>query len=263
MSSTVKNWFGIAGIFALLVWAYGFTNIVGTIRAAVPAQNSVSVAGEGKVVAIPDIAQFSYSVINEGGKDIAKLQKDNTDKGNKIIDLLKKNGVEAKDIKTSSYDISPRYTTYNCYQTYGVDGSVKPCPPSEITGYTVTQSVSVKVRDFAKISNLLGGVATLGANNVSSLSFAVEDPDLLKTQARAEAIVKARAKAQAMASAGGFRLGRLLGVDEGSTGRNYYDYAAPMMSLKAESGGVASPAPVVEAGSQDITVTVTLRYEIR
>ena len=115
MSNNVKNWIGIAVICALVVWAYGFVSVVGTIRAAVPAQNSVSVAGEGKIVAIPDVAQFSYSVINEGGKDIAKLQKDNTDKGNKIIALLKSNGVEAKDIRTTSYAISPRYTTYNCW----------------------------------------------------------------------------------------------------------------------------------------------------
>ena len=105
MSNNVKNWIGIAVICALVVWAYGFVSVVGTIRAAVPAQNSVSVAGEGKIVAIPDVAQFSYSVINEGGKDIAKLQKDNTDKGNKIIALLKSNGVEAKDIRTTSYAI--------------------------------------------------------------------------------------------------------------------------------------------------------------
>ncbi len=266
MSNNVKNCIGVAVIFALLVWAYGFTNIVGTIRAAVPAQNSVSVDGMGKVVAIPDIAQFSYSVINEGGKDIAKLQKDNTDKGNKIIALLKSNGVEAKDIKTSSYDISPRYTTYNCYQTqvYSSTAPVKPCPPSEISGYTVSQSVMVKVRDFKKISDLLGGVATLGANNVSSLSFTVEDPDALKTQARAEAIAKARAKAQAMATAGGFTLGRLLGVDEGG-GRQYdnYNYASPMMSMGAVSKSETMPAPNIEAGSQDISVSVTLRYEIR
>lgn len=263
MSNNVKNWLGIAGILALVVWAYGFTNIVGTIARAVPAQNSMSVDGEGKVVAIPDIAQFSYSVISEGGKDIAKLQKDNTDKGNKIIALLKSNGVEAKDIKTSSYDISPRYTTYNCYQTqiYSSTAPVKPCPPSEISGYTVTQSVSVKVRDFKKISALLGGVATLGANDVSSLSFTVEDPDLLKTEARAEAIAKARAKAQAMAKAGGFSLGRLLAVDEGSN-RNYYEYA-PMMSKAMDASGAGAPSPTVEPGSQDIVVNVTLRYEIR
>ncbi|MFA6006500.1 MAG: SIMPL domain-containing protein [Candidatus Paceibacterota bacterium] len=262
MSNNIKNWFGISAIVAVLALAYGLVSFAGTFRYIAPAMNSVSVSGEGKVVAIPDIAQFSYSVINEGGKDIAKLQKDNTDKGNKIIAFLKTNDVEAKDIKTDSYNISPRYTTYNCYRTVDSSGAVKPCPPSEITGYTVSQSVSVKVRDFSKISDLLGGVANLGANNVSGLSFTVEDPDALKTVARDEAIEKARVKAQAMAKAGGFSLGRLLGVDEGG-GRSYYDYAPMMSKAEVGFGGASAPSPTIEAGSQDIVVDVTLRYEIR
>ena len=103
-------------------------------------------------------------------------------------------------------------------------------------------------------------MANLGANNVSSLSFSVENPDLLKNQARAEAIKQAREKAQAIASAGGFSVGRLISESENTYNpRQYYANdmamgAAPMMK---------STAPEVAPGSEDLNVTVTLQYEIR
>ena len=51
---------------------------------------SFSVSGEGKIVAIPDVAQFSFSVITEGGKDIASLQQENTQKANRAIAFAEK-----------------------------------------------------------------------------------------------------------------------------------------------------------------------------
>jgi len=255
MSNSIKNYLGIAGIIAILVFAYGVLSFSGTFRDLTPTNASFSVSGEGKVVAVPDIATFSYGVISEGGMDITKLQDDNSKKGNAIIEMMKKQGgVATKDIKTSSYNISPRYTECNSWITKN------PCPPATIVGYTVSQNVTVKIRDFSKISGLLGGVAKLGANNVSSLSFGVDEPESLKAEARAEAIKKAKEKAAVMAKNAGFSVGRLLEISEGSP-RNYYDYYsyAPSVAM----GTKAEAAPTIEAGSQDVNVTVTLKYEIR
>ena len=60
------------------------------------------------------MAQFTFNIITEGGKDISKIQKENTDKANKAISFIKSKGVEAKDIKTQNYNLEPRYQYYSC-----------------------------------------------------------------------------------------------------------------------------------------------------
>ncbi len=129
-------------------------------------------------------------------------------------------------------------------------------------GYNVTQTVSVKARDFAKTGDLLAGAVSNGANSVSSLNFTVDDPTKLENEARAEAISKAKDKAQDIAKAGGFRLGRLLEISEGG------GYPGPMPVLRFDEkvgyggGAEAAPAPVIEPGSHEVRVEVSLRYEI-
>lgn len=201
---------------------------------------------------MPDIAEFSFDVITEGGADIATLQKENADKMNRAIDFVKKQGVDKKDISTTQYSIQPRYEISDC-----VYGSGKPCPPARIVGYTVQQSAHVKIRDFAKISPLLTGVVTSGANAVSDLRFSLDDPSKVENEARAEAIKKAQEKAEETAKAGDFSLGRLLEISE--------VFSTPfvqqrMMKTMEDSG--ADRAPTIEPGSQEMHIQVILKYEI-
>jgi hypothetical protein len=114
----------------------------------------------------------------------------------------------------------------------------------------------VKVRDFDIIGDLLSGVVQNGANTVSQLSFTVEDPALLENQARAKAIAKAKDKAKSIAKTAGFRLGKLLSLNEGSY------YPVPMFST-AERKDVGTPTPTIEPGSYEVTINVTLTYEIK
>lgn len=264
MNHKIQNYLGIAIIAAILmvgVSALSYASYYG--KSIEPGSyRSFSASGEGKVVGVPDVAQFSFSVITEGGTDIAKLQTENTNKINKIIAFVKSKGVEAKDIETQNYDLQPRYQHYNCAPVYRPlsEGGSKVCPPAEIVGYTITQSVSVKVRDFTKTGEILAGVVANGANSTSNLSFKIDDPTELRNQARAEAIAKAKANAKSIASAGGFRLGRLLSIDEGG----YFPYYKESVGRGYDAAGgiAATPAPSIEPGSDDIVVTVTLRYEI-
>ena len=176
---------------------------------------SFSVSGEGKITAIPDVAQFTFSVITEGGKDIASLQQENTQKANRAIALLKNNGVEDKDIKTASYNLQPRYQYFSC--PVGKNSSARPCPPAEIVGYSISQTVSVKIRDFEKAGEILSGVVQSGVNSVSELSFAIDDKTKIENQARQEAIAVAIKKAESIAQAGNFNLGKILSISENSS----------------------------------------------
>ncbi len=217
---------------------------------------SFSVSGEGKVVAVPDVAKFSFSVITQGGKNLGDLQKQNIEKMNKAITYIKDQGVADKDIKTESFNVDPRYQYYGCK-----DGGS--CPPAEIVGYTVTQSVGVKVRDFEKAGDILSGVVQNGANNVSGLQFTIDDPSSVMAKAREQAIEKAKEKAEQIADAGGFSVGRLLGISEGGYQPVYDSYLRNAKVSMAESLGGGAPAPSIEAGSQDVVVNISLQYEIK
>ncbi|MFH1401446.1 MAG: SIMPL domain-containing protein [Parcubacteria group bacterium] len=252
-----KIYLGTALIIAVFIFAIGYLCYVGAYSKSIQPSSyrSFQVSGEGKITAIPDIAQFTFSVITEGGKDIAALQQDNTSKTNKAIDFLKAQGVEAKDIKTTGYNLSPKYQYYNCPRP---ETGIVPCPPADIVGYTITQTVSVKIRDFTKIGTALGGVVENGANSVSSISFTIDDQTALENQARDKAIAEARKKAQLVAKAGGFKVGKLIYIDEGYT--PYYGYGLGG-DMKLES--VPSVAPIIEPGSQEIIINIILRYEIK
>jgi hypothetical protein len=254
MKEKLKNYLGVAIIAALLILSAAAWNYSRSFSKSIEqsVQHSFVVTAEGRAVAIPDVAKFTFSVITEGGKDVASLQKENSQKSNRIIDFVKNQGIDTKDIKTVAYNLSPRYQT--CY--LGREGSL--CPPAEIVGYTINQSVEVKVRDFSKIGDILGGVVERGANSVSQLQFTIDDPTALQNQARNEAISKARAKARAIAAAGGFSLGRILSIDESSDG------LPPIYFAKAEAPLFKSESsPAIEAGSTEVTVRVSLRFEMK
>lgn len=257
MNDKIKTYLWGSVSIAVLVVAFSSWSYVSSYAKSIQPSSfrSFSVSGEGKAVAIPDVAQFTFTVLTQGGKNIGALQKENTDKMNQAVSFVKESGVEAKDVKTQQYSLEPRYQYYNCAK----DGSV--CPPSDIVGYTITQSVTVKVRDFAKAGDILGGVVEKGANSVSGLQFIVDDPTEVQNKAREEAVAKAKAKAEAMADAGGFSIGRLLNIYEsGAMPQPYYDsYRMKTLGM----GGAEAAAPSLEPGSQDTTVTVTLQYEIR
>lgn len=263
MNERIKGYVGVAGIIALLGFAFSAVSYVRSYSKSIEPSSfrSFSVSGEGKVVAIPDVAEFSFSVVTQGGKDIARLQADNTEKTNKAIAYVKAQGVEEKDIKTEGYNVEPRYQYYDCDGGVIRTGSF-PCPPPEIVGYTISQSVTVKVRDFKKVGDIFSGVVREGANSVSGLGFRVDEPEKARSEARTKAIEQARAKAKEIAKAGGFSVGRLLSLDEGGGfSPSFYERGGYGGEIALDKIS-AAPAPSIEPGSQDVVVTVELRYEI-
>lgn len=258
MDKTIKNYLGIAIIAALL-----FSVIIGfwyvrSFSKSVFSNRNFTVNGEGKATAIPDIAQFSFGILTEGGKDLAALQEKNTHSGNQIIDFLKANGVEEKDIATQSYDITPRYQYTDCARTVSTDGTPVSCPPPEIVGYTIHQNVSVRIRTISKAGDIIAGVIENGANTVSGLSFTVDDATPLQNQAREKAIAQAREKAAAIAKASGFRLGKLISINDGFSPQ---PFSGPVYALSGKGGELS--VPNIEPGAKEIQMSVMLTYEIR
>lgn len=259
MNDKIKNYLGVALIIVLFAFGYSVLSYSYYFSRNLDpsAFKSFDVSSEGKAIAAPDIAEISITVITEGGKDIVSLQRENTEKNNKIIEFLKSFGIEAKDIKTRNYNIQPRYQYFNCSNL----PFNRVCPPPEITGYSINQTVSVKIRDFSKIGAILSEVVKSGANSVSGVSFTIDDITKIQNEARKEAILKAKEKAKMISNAAGFRLGRIISVQEGFS-------SPPIFFEKTfETAGIPAPSdqssPKVEPGSEEITATITLKYEIR
>lgn len=273
MNPKIKDYVAIAIVIILLITAGAAWKYVGVYADSITPGASFQATGNGKITAIPDVAEFSFGVTSEGGKDIAALQKDNTTKVNSAIDLVKSMGVAAADIETQNYSIQPRYQSYSCEPNVVIQAPSsrgepsiapvppKPCPPASIVGYTISQTVQVKVRDFPKIGDIIAGVTAKGVNNVSGLNFTIDDIEKVRTEARAKAIQDAQEKAQALAKAGHFTLGKIISIQEG----NDYYMQQQYKSFDSVSAGAAAPmpAPAIEPGSQEVTDQITLVYEIR
>jgi uncharacterized protein YggE len=210
-------------------------------------QNTVSVSAMGEVYAKPDLALISFSVVTEE-KTVADALAKNSESMNKIIDFLKDSGLEDKDLKTTTFRITPRYEWHK--------SEIPPYPEGErvLVGYEVTQSLQVKIRDMSNIGALIEGAADAGANTVGSLEFTFEDEDEFKKQAREIAINKAKTKAEELAKQLGVSLGRVTGFNESSV--------SPIFYRAEESSALGGAAPGVETGENLVQSSVTITYEI-
>lgn len=229
------------------------------IGAGVPASNTISVSGYGEVFAVADIATFSFSVVSQKST-VAAAQQDATAKINAISAYLKEQGVEAKDLQTTDYNVYPQYD----YQSAVCPASGY-CPPGRqvLRGYEVRQTTSVKVRDLAKAGDLLAGVGTKGATEVSSLAFTFDDPQQSQDEARAEAIADAKEKANELARQLGVSIVRVVSFDESGGTPGPYPYAKLESATAGRGAADAAVAPQLEVGQNKVTSNVSVTYEIR
>ncbi len=238
----VLAWLGSVFLVVLSIFVLASTDKV--INTATTT-NTVSVQGEGKVLAKPDVAVVDFSIVTEAATSKA-AQNQNSPKSKAVTDFLKKQGIEDKDVKTTGYNIYPQYN----YPRYD-----KP----EIRGYQVTQSFQVKIRDLDKASTVVDGLVTAGANNVSHLQFTIDEPEKLKDEAREKAIADAKEKAEKLEKQIGIRLGRIVNFDENTGGYPLLFYAKSMEAADGIGGG----GPSLPVGENEIVVNITLTYQIR
>lgn len=240
MDKNLKNSI-IAGIFLLNFAIFWF---IYEYSKNIQPQRTFSVSAEGKEFAIPNIAELRIGLITEG-KNLIEVQKENTKKFNNVINFLKEQDIDEKDIKTENYSIIPKY---------------KYDKVTEIIGYTVSQTLTVKVRNLNKIGKILSGAVENGANNVYGPNFTIEDEKIYLDKAREKAIKEAKEKAERIAKVAGFKLGEIVYISESS-------YSSTPVFLKGmEMGGAdfsISPSISIEPGSQEIKTTITLTFKIK
>jgi uncharacterized protein YggE len=190
------------------------------------------------VSAAPDQATIQLGVTTQATTAAAALTQNSTDTAAVIASVIAL-GVAEKDIQTSNFSVYPTYDTSG----------------TRITGYQVSNSVTVTIRDLVKAGTLLDQVVQAGANNITGLNFSIADTSALVSEARIRAFDAAKAKAEAMAKAAGVELGEIISVTESSQNAQSYPMARVAMDAMAE-------API-QAGTQDITVDVSIVYALR
>jgi len=234
----------IMGTIYLAILSWNAVKEHDYIGISVQQRHSITIIGEGKVTGVPDVAkiQLGYSIEK---KTVAEAQKDNTAKMNQMIDQLKNNfKIDSLDIQTANYYISPQYDWSNGKQS--------------LRGYSVSQDLNVKVRQMDQVSNILDAAGSIGLNQVGNLSFEIDNPETLKQQAREKALAQAKDKADALAKIVGVKLGRVISFSESSS-QPMPIYSNYKLDASVSGGGAA---PSIETGSNEITITATVEYEI-
>jgi len=257
MEKDKSSLYRVLSLFMLVVIVLGiysfFWGPIARYSASLYSARTLSVSAAEEVYATPDVAQLSFSVVTEG-TDISNITDKNNEKMNAAIATLKEHGIAQEDIQTTQYTLSPVYTQP------GRDFSGTFI--SSIAKYRISQSVQVKIRNFDVVSSVISELPQKGINEISGLSFTVDEPEQYQEEAREKAFEKAREKALAIAHENGVSLGRLMNISESS------DVPYPMYrGVEAYGlGGAADSklsAPTIEPGTQKISVYVNLSYELR
>ncbi len=207
----------------------------------------IGVSGTGTVFADPDTAITSLGV-ESTAPTLAAASQDASSRMTAVLAKIKSLGVDAKDVKTVSYNVNPIQTGYK-------EGEVP-----RITGYNVTNVVQIKIRKLSDVGTILDAAIAAGANSMNGLTYTIDDPSQITQQARAKAVADAMAKAQTLADAAKVKLGPMISITENvSTPRPVVMARSASVPMAADAAVGAGP---VESGQNEVTVTVEMHWQI-
>jgi uncharacterized protein YggE len=210
--------------------------------------NSISVSGFGEASGAPDVAYVMLGV-NVVNADVGRAVSEGNERMQAVHDAMLAAGIAEEDLQTVGYNVYPE-------DRYDPQTGT----PTGERIYHVDQSLNVKVRDLAKVGEIVSAGLDAGANMVAGLSFAIDDMDALEAEARTDAVENARARAQQLAGALGVTLGDAIYVTEGG------GYIPPVYYPQTGFGmgggmDAAMPAPV-SPGQLTVSISVSVVFAI-
>lgn len=214
---------------------------------------TITVTADGETTAKPDMAVISLGVVTQGKTADAALAA-NTESLNKAIEALKAAGIEERDMQTSNFSIYPVYDDKSSAKA----SSANEQDAKEVT-YRINNALSVRVRDLAKLGTILDDAVKLGINSSNSLTLTNADTKPYISDARKQAVIEARERAETLAEAAGVKLGRILDITEGNTRFSPIQQYNTMM--KADMAAARAPVPVAD-GELNYRINVTVTFEI-
>ena len=244
MTSTARKY-----LFATLAFLAAAAPALGQAALAddkEPPKRTITMSGKGTVKSAPDKVTVSAGVETQA-PTAADALASNTGKMSKVVDALKSEGIDPKDIQTTYFSVSSQYENR--------DDDKK---PPRIVGYSVDNMVYVTMHDTSKIGAVLDHLVQAGANSIGGVYFSFDKPEDLEKEARKLAIADAIAKATLYAEATGAELGPVQTISEQG---GYVPYYPVSSSPKMESAA-ARPVPI-EAGTQNTNVEVQVTWELK
>jgi uncharacterized protein YggE len=208
-----------------------------------PIVRTINVTGSAQSNLVPDVAYIAIGVQTQNDNATQAMSGNNT-LAQQVMDAIKALGVDAKDIRTTSFNIYPS-------QQYDQN--------NQLTGtiFVVDNTVSVTLRDLQKIGDIVGAAVTAGANNINSIQFDVLDKSTALTDARKAAVADAHKQATELAAAAGVILGDVQSISFS----NNYPISVPMADNKTSS--IRGDSVPISTGQLTITVDVNVVYEIK
>lgn len=205
----------------------------------------LTVSAEGMVLTTPDRATISLGINAQADTAQEAMTKAATVQSD-VIGSLREAGIEGRDLQTTSITLSP---VRNYYE--------KKAP--KVTGYEAANIITIRVRDLTKLGAILDKAVAQGANDLRDVRLEREDIADLEDQARADAVAKARHRAEILSAAAGVSLGRVLSISEGGETTR-----APAMMMRAVAADAAESASTpVEAGEIAVQSHVTMVFELK
>ena len=201
----------------------------------------IIVTGSGSVTAPPDYAEIASGVTTQ-----AKTAKEASDANAKVMAALnaalKSDGIAAGDIQTLRFSVSPVY------------GSPQQNAPPKLVGFSVSNELSIKVRQIGKVGEILDSLIQAGATDSGSVQFLHSNMSQSLDQARQAAMADARRKAAVYAQSAGLKLGSVAWVTE-------VPAYAPPMPMAGRAYAAAAPVPI-SAGTDTLNVEITVGFEV-
>jgi uncharacterized protein len=211
----------------------------------------IMVSGEGSASAAPDMALISLTVLREAVTAREALDANNAAMA-EVLAAMKTAGIAGKDLQTSGFSIQPKYTYPDPNKT---DQPQEP----KIVGYTVMNSLGVRVRDLANLGAIIDQSVTLGVNQGGDITFTKDDDTAILEEARKNAMANALAKAKTLTLAAGVTTGRILEISE----QSFQPQPMPMMRAELAMAKSASDSVPVAAGENSYRVSVNVTFEIK
>ena len=235
-----------------LVFLFTFVAAMIIFASPVHAQERgmVSVAGEGIVSVTPDVAHIFIGVENQEAQAHTAQQRNNAIMSD-VLAAIKAKGVDEADIQT---------TRFNMWPVHSWDPITN---LSSVTGYSVSNNISITVRDVDLVGEILSAASQAGANMASSVSFGVLDHAEAYNQALALAVADAAEKARVIATSLGQTLGPVLSVHEASGFGGFFPPTPVVRADMAMEMSFAGGGVPVQGGELAVIARVQITYELR
>ncbi|CDF32916.1 unnamed protein product [Chondrus crispus] len=200
---------------------------------------TINVVGEGSASAVPDLATIDAGVTTTATTAVAALSENNR-KFARVVAVLKEQGIADTDVQTSSFDV---------FQ------DTRGRRENRTRVYTVSNSISIKVRDVDAVGGVLDALVRAGSNEINGVTFGLEDSQMTKDKARRLAVADAKRKAMLFAESAGVELGKVLAISETAI-------QAPRENQFAEAAFGTQADTFVSGGELDVEVKVFVLFDI-